>query len=68
VREQPRQGRRHYHHQPRPGNLIEIVKARRRKSDHRFNTPDRSGLLAYVGGDNVTFGKHWAQYLVDKGW
>ena len=22
---------------------------------------------AYVGGDNVAFGKHWAQYLVDKG-
>ena len=33
-----------------------------------FNTPDpKANFNAYVGGDNVTFGKHWAQYLVDKG-
>ena len=27
----------------------------------------RRSFNAYVGGDNVTFGRHWAQYLVDKG-
>ena len=33
-----------------------------------FNTPDPTASFdAYVGGDNVTFGSSWAQYLVDKG-
>ena len=33
-----------------------------------FNTPDpKASFDAYVGGDNVTFGRNWAQYLVDKG-
>ena len=31
-----------------------------------FNTPDpKATFTAYVGGDNVVFGRHWAQYLVD---
>ena len=33
-----------------------------------FNTPDPTASFdAYVGGDNVVFGRNWAQYLVDKG-
>jgi simple sugar transport system substrate-binding protein len=33
-----------------------------------INTPDPTADFgAYVGGDNVQFGKSWAQYLVDKG-
>jgi simple sugar transport system substrate-binding protein len=55
---------------PDPGSLIEIAKE---ANDAKipiinFNTPDPKATFdAYVGGDNVTFGKHWAQYLVDKG-
>ena len=55
---------------PDPGSLIEIAKE---ANDAKipiinFNTPDpKANFNAYVGGDNVTFGKHWAQYLVDKG-
>src|SRR3954468_10768132 len=55
---------------PDPGSLIEIAKE---ANDAKipiinFNTPDpKASFDAYVGGDNVTFGKHWAQYLVDKG-
>ena len=33
-----------------------------------FNTPDPTARFdAYVGGDNVVFGRNWAQYLVDNG-
>jgi simple sugar transport system substrate-binding protein len=33
-----------------------------------MNTPDPTASFnAYVGGDNVVFGRHWAQYLVDHG-
>lgn len=55
---------------PDPGSLIEIAKE---ANDAKipiinFNTPDpKASFDAYVGGDNVTFGRHWAQYLVDKG-
>src|SRR3954453_956060 len=55
---------------PDPGSLIEIAKE---ANDAKipiinFNTPDpKASFDAYVGGDNVTFGKNWAQYLVDKG-
>ncbi|MEO5756482.1 MAG: substrate-binding domain-containing protein, partial [Mesorhizobium sp.] len=55
---------------PDPGSLVEIVKEARAAKVPiiNFNTPDpKANFNAYVGGDNVTFGKHWAQYLVDKG-
>ncbi|MCZ8542957.1 substrate-binding domain-containing protein [Mesorhizobium qingshengii] len=55
---------------PDPGSLVEIVKEARAANIPiiNFNTPDpKANFNAYVGGDNVTFGKHWAQYLVDKG-
>ncbi len=53
---------------PDPGSLVEIAKEA--NAAHipiiNFNTPDpKASFNAYVGGDNVTFGKHWAQYLVD---
>jgi len=53
---------------PDPGSLVDVVKEA--KAAHipiiNINTPDPSADFdAYVGGDNVTFGKHWAQYLVD---
>jgi simple sugar transport system substrate-binding protein len=55
---------------PDPGSLIQVAKE---ANDAKipiinFNTPDpKASFNAYVGGDNVTFGRHWAQYLVDKG-
>lgn len=55
---------------PDPGSLIEIAKEANAAKIPiiNFNTPDpKASFDAYVGGDNVTFGKHWAQYLVDKG-
>jgi simple sugar transport system substrate-binding protein len=53
---------------PDPGSLVEVAKE---ANDAKipiinFNTPDPTASFdAYVGGDNVTFGKNWAQYLVD---
>jgi simple sugar transport system substrate-binding protein len=55
---------------PDPGSLIEIAKEANAAGIPiiNFNTPDpKASFDAYVGGDNVTFGRHWAQYLVDKG-
>ncbi|MFI0846118.1 substrate-binding domain-containing protein [Mesorhizobium sp. IMUNJ 23232] len=55
---------------PDPGSLIEIAaEANAAKIPIiNFNTPDpKASFDAYVGGDNVTFGRNWAQYLVDKG-
>ena len=55
---------------PDPGSLIKVAKE---ANDAKipiinFNTPDpKASFDAYVGGDNVAFGRHWAQYLVDKG-
>jgi simple sugar transport system substrate-binding protein len=55
---------------PDPGSLVQVVKE---ANDAKipiinFNTPDPTASFnAYVGGDNVVFGRHWAQYLVDKG-
>ncbi len=55
---------------PDPGSLVDVAKE---ANDAKipiinFNTPDPTASFdAYVGGDNVTFGKHWAQYLIDKG-
>ncbi len=55
---------------PDPGSLVGVVKEA--NAAHipviNFNTPDpKASFNAYVGGDNVVFGRHWAQYLVDKG-
>jgi simple sugar transport system substrate-binding protein len=55
---------------PDPGSLVEVVKEAH--AAHipviNINTPDPTAHFdAYVGGDNVVFGRHWAQYLVDKG-
>ena len=53
---------------PDPGSLVEVAKEA--NAAHipiiNFNTPDpKASFNAYVGGDNVVFGRHWAQYLVD---
>ena len=55
---------------PDPGSLVEIAKEA--NAAHipiiNMNTPDPTASFnAYVGGDNVVFGRHWAQYLVDHG-
>ncbi len=55
---------------PDPGSLVDVVKEARAAGIPviNINTPDPTvDFNAYVGGDNVTFGRHWAQYLVDKG-
>lgn len=55
---------------PDPGSLIEVVKEAKAAGIPiiNFNTPDpKAAFDAYVGGDNTTFGRNWAQYLVDKG-
>lgn len=53
---------------PDPGSLVDAAKEA--NAAHipiiNFNTPDpKASFNAYVGGDNVVFGRHWAQYLVD---
>jgi len=53
---------------PDPGSLVDVVKQAREAKIPiiNFNTPDpKADFDAYVGGDNVVFGTHWAQYLVD---
>lgn len=55
---------------PDPGSLVEVVSEARAAGIPiiNFNTPDPTAdFNAYVGGDNVVFGTHWAQYLVDNG-
>jgi len=55
---------------PDPGSLVQVAKEANAAKIPiiNFNTPDPTASFdAYVGGDNVVFGKHWAQYLVDKG-
>lgn len=55
---------------PDPGSLVEVAKEANAADIPiiNFNTPDPSASFdAYVGGDNVVFGRAWAQYLVDKG-
>ena len=53
---------------PDPGSLVEVA-GEAVEADIpiiNFNTPDPTAPFdAYVGGDNVTFGHNWAQYLVD---
>ena len=53
---------------PDPGSLVELAtEANTAKIPIiNMNTPDPTASFdAYVGGDNVKFGAHWAQYLVD---
>jgi simple sugar transport system substrate-binding protein len=55
---------------PDPGSLVGVAKEANEAKIPiiNFNTPDPTASFnAYVGGDNVVFGRHWAQYLVDKG-
>lgn len=55
---------------PDPGSLVEIVKEARAAGIPiiNFNTPDpKANFNAYVGGDLVTYGRNWAQFMVDKG-
>jgi simple sugar transport system substrate-binding protein len=55
---------------PDPGSLVEVVAEARAAGIPviNINTPDDTvDFNAYVGGNNVVFGRNWAQYLVDKG-
>lgn len=55
---------------PDPGSLNEVVDEARAAGIPiiNINTPDPSANFnAYVGGNNVEFGRGWAQYLVDNG-
>jgi simple sugar transport system substrate-binding protein len=55
---------------PDPGSLVDVVKEARAAGIPviNFNTPDpKVNFNAYVGGDLATYGKAWAQYLVDHG-
>jgi simple sugar transport system substrate-binding protein len=55
---------------PDPGSLIEVVAEAKAAGIPviNINTPDDAvDFDAYVGGDNVVFGRNWAQYLVDNG-
>ena len=55
---------------PDPGSLVEVAKEANAANIPiiNFNTPDPTASFdAYVGGDNVVFGRNWAQYLVDNG-
>jgi simple sugar transport system substrate-binding protein len=54
---------------PDPGSLVQVAKEANAAKIPiiNINTPDpKASFDAYVGGDNVAFGRHWAQYLVDK--
>jgi len=53
---------------PDPGSLVEVAGEAVEAGIPviNFNTPDPTAPFdAYVGGDNVVFGRNWAQYLVD---
>lgn len=55
---------------PDPGSLVEVAKEANDAGIPiiNINTPDPTASFdAYVGGDNVVFGRNWAQYLVDEG-
>jgi len=55
---------------PDPGSLVEVAKEANDANIPiiNINTPDPTASFdAYVGGDLVSVGKGWAQYLVDKG-
>jgi simple sugar transport system substrate-binding protein len=54
---------------PDPSSLIEVVAEARAAGipTLNFNTPDPSAdWNAYIGGDLVSVGRSWAQYLVDN--
>ena len=54
---------------PDPGSLVKVTEEARAAGIPviNMNTPDpTANFNAYVGGNNVAFGKAWAQYLVDK--
>jgi simple sugar transport system substrate-binding protein len=54
---------------PDPGSLVEVVTEAKAAGIPiiNINTPDPSADFdAYVGGDNVVFGRNWAQNLVDN--
>src|SRR3954466_16147782 len=53
---------------PDPGSLVAVAKEANDADIPiiNFNPPDPTASFdAYVGGDNVVFGKNWAQFLVD---
>ena len=55
---------------PDPGSLVQVAKEANEANIPiiNMNTPDPiASFDAYVGGDLVTTGRQWAQYLVDKG-
>ena len=55
---------------PDPGSLVQVTREANETEIPIINmtTPDSTASFdAYVGGDLVTFARHWAQYLVDKG-
>ena len=55
---------------PDPGSLVQVAKEANEANIPiiNMNTPDPTATFdAYVGGDLVTTGRQWAQYLVDKG-
>ena len=55
---------------PDPGSLVGTVAEARASGipTLNFNTPDPSAdWNAYIGGDLVSVGRSWAQYLVDNG-
>ena len=55
---------------PDPGSLVQVAKEANDANIPiiNMNTPDPTASFdAYVGGDLVTTGRQWAQYLVDKG-
>jgi simple sugar transport system substrate-binding protein len=55
---------------PDPGSLIDVVAEARAAGIPivNFNTPDpQADWNAYGGGDLLSVGRQWAQYLVDKG-
>jgi simple sugar transport system substrate-binding protein len=55
---------------PDPGSMVDVVAEARAAGIPivNFNTPDpQADWNAYVGGDLVSVGRQWAQYLVDKG-
>ncbi len=55
---------------PDPGSLVEVAGEAQEAGIPiiNFNTPDPTAPFdAYVGGDLVTYGRNWAQYMVDNG-
>jgi simple sugar transport system substrate-binding protein len=55
---------------PDPGSMTEVVAEARAAGIPivNFNTPDDApDWNAYVGGDLISVGRQWAQYLVDNG-